>query len=128
VTGNADKLRAARDRGLRVAIDDFGTGYSSLGYLSRLPIDALKIDRSFVTRMVEDPQDTAIVTTIISLAHALDLKVIAEGVETTQQAQLLHLLKCDEAQGYLMARPKPADEVTGLLTATLLNMGTRAKP
>ncbi len=127
MTGNADKLRAARDRGLHVALDDFGTGYSSLGYLSRLPIDALKIDRSFVTRMVEDPQDTAIVTTIISLAHALDLKVIAEGVETTQQAQLLHLLKCDQAQGYLMAKPKPAHEVTGLLAATLLKIGARAK-
>lgn len=126
LTGNAEKLRIARERGLRVAIDDFGTGYSSLGYLSRLPIDALKIDRSFIIRMVEDPQDTAIVTTIISLAHALDLKVVAEGVETLQQAQLLHLLKCDEAQGYLAARPQPASDVSRLLDAILLNVGRRA--
>jgi EAL domain-containing protein (putative c-di-GMP-specific phosphodiesterase class I) len=123
LTGNAEKLRAARERGLRVAIDDFGTGYSSLGYLSRLPIDSLKIDRSFVIRMVEDPQDTAIVTTIIALAHALDLKVVAEGVETAQQAQLLRLLKCDEAQGYLAARPQPAADVVGILSAKLLNVG-----
>jgi diguanylate cyclase (GGDEF)-like protein/PAS domain S-box-containing protein len=123
LTGNADKLRATRERGFRVAIDDFGTGYSSLGYLSRLPIDALKIDRSFVIRMVEDPQDTAIVTTIISLAHALELKVVAEGVETLQQAQLLHLLKCDEAQGYLAAKPQPAEDVVKLLGSTLLKLG-----
>jgi diguanylate cyclase (GGDEF)-like protein/PAS domain S-box-containing protein len=123
--GNTAKLKAARELGTRVAIDDFGTGYSSLSYLSRLPIDALKIDRSFVTRMVEDPQDTAIVTTIISLAHALDLKVVAEGVETPQQAQLLHLLKCDEAQGYLAAKPQPAADVVRLLGTRLLNVAGR---
>jgi EAL domain-containing protein (putative c-di-GMP-specific phosphodiesterase class I) len=122
LTGNTEKLRAARERGLRVAIDDFGTGYSSLGYLSRLPIDALKIDRSFVIRMMEDPHDTAIVTTIIALAHALDLKVTAEGVETMQQAQLLRLLKCDEMQGYLAAKPQAADDVARLLGTTLLNL------
>jgi EAL domain-containing protein (putative c-di-GMP-specific phosphodiesterase class I) len=98
-----------------VAIDDFGTGYSSLGYLSRLPIDALKIDRSFVLRMAEDPQEMSIVTTIISLAHSLDLKVIAEGVETPQQAQLLRLLKCDQIQGYLVAKPQEAASVEPLL-------------
>jgi EAL domain-containing protein (putative c-di-GMP-specific phosphodiesterase class I) len=73
--------------------------------------------------MVEDPQDTAIVTTIISLAHALELKVVAEGVETLQQAQLLHLLKCDEAQGYLAAKPQPAEDVVKLLGSTLLKLG-----
>jgi diguanylate cyclase (GGDEF)-like protein len=112
---NIRKLQAVKDMGLMIAIDDFGTGYSSLGYLSRLPIDALKIDRSFVMRMAEDPQEMAIVTTIISLAHALDLKVIAEGVETPNQAQLLRLLKCDQIQGYLVAKPLPTDEVRGLL-------------
>ena len=109
--GNIEKLKSVRQRGLRVAIDDFGTGYSSLGYLSRLPIDALKVDRSFVMRMTDDPQDMTIVMTIISLAHALDLKVIAEGSETAHQAQLLRLLKCDQIQGYLVSRPEPAEQV-----------------
>jgi diguanylate cyclase (GGDEF)-like protein/PAS domain S-box-containing protein len=113
--GNIEKLRQVRERGLRVAIDDFGTGYSSLGYLSRLPIDALKVDRSFVTRMAEDPQDMTIVMMIISLAHALDLKVIAEGPETMHQAQLLRLLKCDQIQGYVVARPQPPEQVAQLL-------------
>jgi diguanylate cyclase (GGDEF)-like protein/PAS domain S-box-containing protein len=118
LTGNVEKLNEARGRGFQVAIDDFGTGYSSLGYLSRLPIDALKIDRSFVVRMVENPEDTAIVTTLISLAHALELKVIAEGVETTQQAHLLRLLRCDQLQGYLLAKPAPEQEVAKLLGNT----------
>jgi len=113
--GNVEKLRRAREAGLGVSIDDFGTGYSSLGYISRLPIDALKIDRSFVNRMTDEPQEMAIVTTIISLAHALDLKVIAEGVETTQQAQLLRLLQCDQAQGYLLAKPQTAADAEPLL-------------
>jgi len=117
--GNIDKLRTVRERGLNVAIDDFGTGYSSLGYLSRLPIDALKVDRSFVTRMTEDPQDMTIVMMIISLAHALDLKVIAEGPETVQQAQLLRLLKCDQIQGYVVAKPQPALQVSELLGKTM---------
>jgi diguanylate cyclase (GGDEF)-like protein/PAS domain S-box-containing protein len=113
--GSIAKLQAARRHGLTVAMDDFGTGYSSLSSLGRLPLDSLKIDRSFVDRMTEDPQSTSIVTTIISLAHALDLKVVAEGVETLEQARLLRLLKCDQAQGYLIARPMPASDVVGLL-------------
>jgi len=113
--GNIDKLRAVKERGLKVAIDDFGTGYSSLGYLSRLPLDALKIDRSFIDDMAEDPQQMSIVTAIISLAHSIDLKVIAEGVETPTQAHLLRLLRCDELQGYLLARPQAADDVGKLL-------------
>jgi EAL domain-containing protein (putative c-di-GMP-specific phosphodiesterase class I) len=116
---NIDKLRSVREKGLHVAIDDFGTGYSSLGYLSRLPIDALKVDRSFVTRMTEDPQDMTIVMMIISLAHALDLKVIAEGPETVQQAQLLRLLKCDQIQGYIVAKPQPGNQVSELLGKTI---------
>jgi EAL domain-containing protein (putative c-di-GMP-specific phosphodiesterase class I) len=83
--------------------------------LSRLPLDALKVDRSFITNMAEDPQQMSIVTAIISLAHAIDLKVIAEGVETATQAQLLRLLRCDQIQGYLIARPQPASDVTSLL-------------
>jgi diguanylate cyclase (GGDEF)-like protein/PAS domain S-box-containing protein len=115
LAGSVSKLEAARRLGLRVAIDDFGTGYSSLGYLSRLPIDALKIDRSFIIGMATDPQETTIVTTIISLAHAMDLKVIAEGVETNEQARLLRLLKCDQIQGYLVSRPGPAPEIAKIL-------------
>lgn len=109
--GNVEKLAEARNQGLQVAIDDFGTGYSSLGYLTRLPIDVLKIDRSFVSRMTRDPQDMALVTTVISLGHALNCKVVAEGVEEAQQAQLLRLLKCDQIQGYLIGKPRPANEV-----------------
>jgi diguanylate cyclase (GGDEF)-like protein/PAS domain S-box-containing protein len=111
LSGNIEKLRAAKQRGLAVAVDDFGTGYSSLGYLSRLPLDALKVDRSFIDGMAEDPQRLSIVTTIISLAHSLELKVVAEGVETAEQAQLLRLLRCDEMQGYLVAKPLPAEDV-----------------
>lgn len=119
LTGNIEKLRAVKSRGLQVSIDDFGTGYSSLGYLSRLPLDALKVDRSFINDMAEDPQQMSIVTAIISLAHAIDLKVIAEGVETPQQAQLLRLLRCDQIQGYLLARPEPAETVAKLLTGPM---------
>ncbi|HTQ04830.1 MAG TPA: EAL domain-containing protein [Polyangiaceae bacterium] len=115
--GSIAKLEAARRRGLTVAMDDFGTGYSSLSSLGRLPLDSLKVDRSFVIRMTEDPQSTSIVTTIISLGHALDLKVVAEGVETPEQARLLRLLKCDQAQGYLIARPMPADDVVKMLAS-----------
>jgi diguanylate cyclase (GGDEF)-like protein/PAS domain S-box-containing protein len=115
LSGNIEKLRAAKDRGLEVAIDDFGTGYSSLGYLSRLPLDALKVDRSFIDNMADDPQQMSIVTAIISLAHSLDLKVIAEGVETATQAQLLRLLRCDQIQGYLLARPQAAEDIVKLL-------------
>jgi len=111
LAGNIEKLRAVKKAGVHVAIDDFGTGYSSLGYLSRLPLDALKIDRSFVVRMTEDPQEMTIVTTIISLAHSLDLDVVAEGVETGDQARLLRLVRCDQIQGYLVGRPQPASEV-----------------
>ncbi len=110
--GNVSKLTAAREHGLQVAIDDFGTGYSSLAYLSRLPIDILKIDRSFVTRMTKNPHDTALVTTVISLAHSLECKVVAEGVELPEQAQLLRLLRCDQIQGYLIGKPAPAAEIT----------------
>jgi EAL domain-containing protein (putative c-di-GMP-specific phosphodiesterase class I) len=86
---------------VQIAIDDFGTGYSSLSYLARLPVHALKIDRSFITAMMDDPNTMTMVSTIISLAHALSLKVVAEGVEAEEQAKILRLLKCDEMQGFL---------------------------
>jgi diguanylate cyclase (GGDEF)-like protein len=98
-------LRALRDMGICVAIDDFGTGFSSLAYLSKFPVDTLKIDRSFVIEMTESAQGLALVSTIINLAHALKLKVVAEGVESEAQARLLRELDCDEMQGYLFSRP-----------------------
>jgi diguanylate cyclase (GGDEF)-like protein/PAS domain S-box-containing protein len=109
------KLRELRDLGLRMALDDFGTGYSSLAYLSKLPLDTLKIDRSFVHGMTENADYTSIITAIISLAQALRLKVVAEGVETEQQAQLLRLLRCDQAQGFLFSPPVPAEKIETLL-------------
>lgn len=102
------KLKAIAELGVRLSIDDFGTGYSSLSYLKRFPISKLKIDRSFVMNLPQDESDIAIVTAIINMAHALKLKVIAEGVETAQQKELLNHLRCNEIQGYLIARPMPA--------------------
>mgnify|MGYP002619611333 CR=1 FL=1 len=107
--GNVARLEAVRDMGVRIAIDDFGTGYSSLSYLARLPVNALKIDRSFVSTMVMTPEHMTIVSTIISLAHSLDLKVIGEGVETEEQAKFLRLLKCNELQGFLISHPLPPE-------------------
>jgi diguanylate cyclase (GGDEF)-like protein/PAS domain S-box-containing protein len=103
------RLQAIRALGIRIAIDDFGTGFSSLSYLARLPVDTLKIDRSFVTDITTGPEGLALVATIISLAHALNLKVVAEGVETDEQSRLLRLLNCDEMQGYLFSEPLPCD-------------------
>ncbi len=101
-------LRAIREMGVSIAIDDFGTGFSSLGYLSRLPADKLKIDRSFISAMTRGPDGLALVSNIISLAHSMNLDVVAEGVETEEQARLLRLLKCDEQQGFLYSRPLPS--------------------
>jgi EAL domain-containing protein (putative c-di-GMP-specific phosphodiesterase class I) len=115
VDESIEKLRALRALGLRMALDDFGTGYSSLAYLSKLPLDTLKIDRSFVHGMTDNADYTSIISTIISLAQALRLKVIAEGVETEQQAQLLRLLRCDQVQGYLFSPPVPAEKLETLL-------------
>jgi diguanylate cyclase (GGDEF)-like protein/PAS domain S-box-containing protein len=102
-------LQAIRALGVTVAIDDFGTGFSSLAYLARLPVDTLKIDRSFIIDMTAGPQGLALVSTIIGLAHSLKLKVVAEGVETEEQSRMLRLLNCDEMQGYLYSKPVPAE-------------------
>jgi EAL domain-containing protein (putative c-di-GMP-specific phosphodiesterase class I) len=110
------KLESICDMGLKIAIDDFGTGYSSLGYLTKLPVHSLKIDRSFTIAMADEPDTMTLVSTIISLAHSLRLKVVAEGVETEDQAKILRLLRCDEMQGYLVSRPVPEIEMQDILS------------
>jgi diguanylate cyclase (GGDEF)-like protein len=110
-----EKLLEVRKLGIGIAIDDFGTGYSSLSYLARLPVSTLKIDRSFIITMLENPDATTLIQTIISMAHSLRLKVVAEGVETEEQATMLKLLRCDQMQGYLFSKPLPLEEVTALL-------------
>jgi PAS domain S-box-containing protein/diguanylate cyclase (GGDEF)-like protein len=115
VEENIGKLNKIRALGIQVVIDDFGTGYSSLGYLARLPIEALKIDRSFIAAMLNDSAAMTIVQTINSLAHTLGLKVVAEGVEEEEQAKYLRLLRCDQFQGYLVNEPVPFDEMTRLI-------------
>jgi len=103
-------LNVARALGIRVTIDDFGTGFSSLSYLSKLPIDTVKIDRSFVLDMTTGPEGLSLVSVIINLAHSLKLKVVAEGVETKEQARLLQLINCDEIQGFLYGGPLAAGD------------------
>jgi diguanylate cyclase (GGDEF)-like protein len=109
------KLQTLRRAGVEISVDDFGTGYCSLSYLARLPVDVLKIDRSFVVRMRDAGYPRNIVAMIVSLAHTLGLKVIAEGVEDNEQVSLLRDLGCDQIQGYLVSRPVPPHEVEGLL-------------
>lgn len=108
-------MRQLQSLGTHIVIDDFGVGYSSLSYLKRLPIDALKIDRSFVRDISTDPDDAAIVTAITTMAHSLDLKVIGEGVETQQQLAFLRALQCDAMQGYYFSKPVPSDMLGKLL-------------
>ena len=115
VAGNIEKLKAVRALGINIAIDDFGTGYSSLGYLAKLPVQYLKIDRSFIMSMQQDPNAMTLVSTMISLAHSLRLKVVAEGVETEEQANFLRLLRCDLMQGYVFSKPLPNDALVALL-------------
>ncbi|HEX4242492.1 MAG TPA: EAL domain-containing protein [Steroidobacteraceae bacterium] len=114
---NVQKLLRLREAGVQVFMDDFGTGYSGLSQIAHLPLDALKIDRAFVAGMTISAEHMAIVSAIINLAKALKIYVVAEGVETEEQAARLHDLGCDEAQGYLFSRPAPASEITQLLTA-----------
>ncbi len=112
-------LQALRDLGIQVAIDDFGTGYSSMAYLKHLPIDRLKIDRAFITDIPTDANDTAIAIAVIRLAEALNLAVVAEGVENAEQASLLMTQGCPSAQGYYFARPMPASEFRAFARANM---------
>jgi diguanylate cyclase (GGDEF)-like protein len=120
------KLQTLRRAGVEVSVDDFGTGYCSLSYLARLPVDVLKIDRSFVVRMRDAGYPRNIVAMIVSLAHTLGLKVIAEGVEDDEQVRLLRDLGCDQIQGYLVSRPVPPDELQKLLPRAALPGGRAA--
>jgi EAL domain-containing protein (putative c-di-GMP-specific phosphodiesterase class I) len=114
---NVDVLGRLKDLGVGVAVDDFGTGYSNLAYLKRFPMDMLKVDKSFVDGLGENPEDTAIVEAVISLAHALGLRTVAEGIETTEQVDRLRALGCEMGQGYYYSEPLPAHEATALLQA-----------
>jgi EAL domain-containing protein (putative c-di-GMP-specific phosphodiesterase class I) len=113
-------LDVIRRRGVRLAIDDFGTGYSSMSLMKKFPVDAIKIDRSFVQDLPDDSEDRAIAQAIISMGKALGLTVIAEGVETVAQAAFLRERGCDEMQGYLFSRPAPAEDVAALVAANRL--------
>jgi diguanylate cyclase (GGDEF)-like protein len=115
IDDSTKKLQILRRAGVEVSVDDFGTGYSSLNYLARLPVDTLKIDRSFVIRLRDAGYPRNIVAMIVSLAHTLGLKVIAEGVEESEQMHLLRELGCDQIQGFLISRPLPANEIDSLL-------------
>jgi EAL domain-containing protein (putative c-di-GMP-specific phosphodiesterase class I) len=115
----AVRLQALKDLGLRLAIDDFGTGYSSLSHLRNLPVDVVKIDKSFVDRITQDPEGAAIVRSVIDLSAALGLTSIAEGVERDDQLAVLDDLGCDNVQGYLFAKPMPSDEFAAALVQPL---------
>ncbi|HQT25240.1 MAG TPA: EAL domain-containing protein, partial [Burkholderiales bacterium] len=110
-----EKLMHFRDAGIHVAIDDFGTGYSALAYLKKFDIDYLKIDRSFISGIVENPDDLSLSRAIVAMAHSLAMEVIAEGVETEGQKMILPEIRCDYAQGYLFSRPLPPSEFEKLL-------------
>jgi EAL domain-containing protein (putative c-di-GMP-specific phosphodiesterase class I) len=111
-------LEELHERGVRIAIDDFGTGFSALGQLRHFPIDMLKVDRSFVNGIEDDPRDAAITANLIDLAHTLGVIAIAEGIETEAQLEKLREMGCDHAQGYLFGRPVPAARFAELLEGT----------
>ena len=116
-------LQALREEGVRVAVDDFGTGYSSLSRLSELPVDTLKIDRSFVSRLAGDKMAQAVVSTIVSLARAFELNTVAEGVETVEQLTVLEMLGCEQWQGYLYSPPVPVAQFEAMLVQAAPSAG-----
>lgn len=124
ISSNKIKLKQIRDLGLSIAIDDFGTGYSSLAYLNLLPVQTIKIDQSFITSLLDDPNTMSLVSSVISLSHALGMKVVAEGVESEEQAKILRLIRCDEIQGYLYSKPIPFDSMTTLLRNGIVEAGS----
>ena len=113
---------------MQVAVDDFGTGYSSLSYLRKFPIDALKIDQSFVRQISTAGDDTTIVTAVISMARSLKLRVVAEGVETLEELAFLQAHQCDEAQGYYFSRPVPPQQFARLLKTGIAGPGGMLRP
>ncbi|POH62690.1 MULTISPECIES: EAL domain-containing response regulator [Cryobacterium] len=118
VEATAEVLQSLRERGVRVAVDDFGTGYSSLSYLRKFPVDALKIDQSFIRQITTEGRDTTLVTAVIHMARSLKLRVIAEGVENVDELAFLKEHLCDGAQGYLFSRPIPGPQFMALLAAS----------
>jgi sensor c-di-GMP phosphodiesterase-like protein len=110
-------LQTLRARGVTIEIDDFGTGYSSFGYLTRFPVDCVKIDKSFIDRIALSDDDAAITHAIITMAHSLRLSVVAEGVETEQQAEVLRAQGCDTFQGWLFAKALSGDDFVGWLAS-----------
>ncbi len=108
----AERLRAA---GIRIAVDDFGTGYSSLSRLSEMPVDTLKIDRRFISQIVDNPKGATVVKTVVSLAHAFNMTSVAEGVEKQEQLDMLWQMRCDQSQGYLHCVPLAASEFASVL-------------
>ena len=120
------RISELRNLGLSIALDDFGTGYSSLSYLQRMPIDAVKLDRSFVSDLTTDLSTVSMVRSVLAMASALNLRVVTEGVETEEQLEVLRKLGCDEAQGYLLGRPESAEEaLKRVIESPVPAIGTR---
>jgi diguanylate cyclase (GGDEF)-like protein/PAS domain S-box-containing protein len=122
----AKKMAQLRGLGVRISVDDFGTGYSSLSYLQRLPIDILKLDRSFVEEFKHSSSGSSLVRAVVTLAHGLGIRVTAEGVETEQQLEAVQMSGCDKAQGYLLGRPAPADSIRPMMRPVAREMAQKA--